>query len=192
MTRAAGFYNTLLRGDDPALVIETLNAYRLREPMPTNLADFTVPLGVPEVLREGRDVTLVTYGACCRIAVAAAELLAQAEVDVEVIDAQSLLPFDINRRIAQSLHKTGRLIVVDEDMPGGASAFILQQVLEEQGGYWQLDAPPRTVTAQPHRPAYTSDGDFFSKPSAEAIFAAVYDLMHASWPARYPALGVEE
>ena len=186
MTRAAGFYNTLLRGDDPALVIETLNAYRSREPLPQNLADFTVPLGAPEILRPGSDVTLVTYGACCRVALAAAAMLAEVEVDAEVIDVQSLLPFDTSQTIAASLHKTGRLVVLDEDVPGGASAFILQQVLEAQGGYWQLDAPPRTITAQPHRPAYTSDGDFFSKPSAEEVFAAVFDLMHASWPARYP------
>lgn len=191
MTRAAGFYNTLLRGDDPALVIETLNAYRLREPLPENLADFTVPLGVPETLRAGSDVTLVTYGACCRVALAAAAMLAEAEIDVEVIDVQSLLPFDLHHAIAASLHKTGRLVVLDEDVPGGASAFILQQILEAQGGYWQLDAPPRTVTAQPHRPAYTSDGDFFSKPSPEEVFTVVYDLMHASWPARYPALHAE-
>jgi pyruvate/2-oxoglutarate/acetoin dehydrogenase E1 component len=188
MTRAAGFYNTLLRSDDPALVVEVLNGYRLAEPLPENMGDFTIPLGVPEILRPGRDVTLVTYGACCRVAMEAAEALGQLDVDVEVIDVQSLLPFDIHHSILESLKKTGRIVFLDEDMPGGASAYMLQQVLETQGGYWHLDSPPRTVTAQPHRPAYGSDGDYFSKPNADDVLEAVYDLMHEADPAAYPAL----
>jgi pyruvate/2-oxoglutarate/acetoin dehydrogenase E1 component/TPP-dependent pyruvate/acetoin dehydrogenase alpha subunit len=188
MTRAAGFYNTLLRSDDPALVVEVLNGYRLAEPMPANLGDFTVPLGVPEILRPGDDVTLVTYGACCRIALEAAEALEQLGIDVEVVDVQSLLPFDVHHAILASLKKTGRIVFLDEDMPGGASAYMLQQVLEAQGGYWQLDSPPRTITAQPHRPAYGSDGDYFSKPNADDVFEAIYGLMHEADPASYPAL----
>ncbi len=188
MTQAAGFYNTLLRGDDPALVIETLNAYRLRERLPQNLGEFTVPLGVVEVLRGGGDVTLVTYGACCRIALDAAELLADVGIDVEVIDVQSLLPFDREQRIAASLRKTGRLVCLDEDTPGGASAYLLQQILEVQGGYWWLDSAPVTITSQPHRPAYGTDGDYFSKPNVEDVFAAVYDLLHEAAPQRYPGL----
>lgn len=186
MTQAAGFYNTLLRGEDPALVIEVLNGYCLRERMPANPGRFTLPLGVPEVLRPGKDVTLVTYGACCRIALDAAARLAELDVGVEVIDVRTLLPFDLEARIASSLRKTGRLVILDEDVPGGASAFILQQVLEAQGGYWLLDSQPCTITAQPHRPAYGSDGDYFSKPSAEDVVEAVYTLMHEADPHRYP------
>lgn len=186
MTQAAGFYNTLLRGEDPAIVIEVLNGYRLRERMPANPGQFTLPLGVPEVLRPGKDVTLVTYGACCRIALDAAARLAELDVDVEVIDVRTLLPFDLEARIAGSLRKTGRLVILDEDVPGGASAFILQQVLETQGGYWLLDSQPCTVTARPHRPAYGSDGDYFSKPNAEDVVEAVYALMHEADPLRYP------
>lgn len=188
MTQAAGFYNTLLRGDDPALVIEVLNGYRQRERLPTNLGDFTVPLGVPEILRPGGDVTLVTYGACCRIALDAATQLAALGIDVEVIDVQSLLPFDVNHTIVESLQKTGRLVLLDEDVPGGAAAYMLQQVLEVQDGYHWLDSPPRTITAQPHRPAYGTDGDYFSKPNAEDVVMVVYDLLHESDPARYPTL----
>jgi pyruvate/2-oxoglutarate/acetoin dehydrogenase E1 component/TPP-dependent pyruvate/acetoin dehydrogenase alpha subunit len=189
MTRAAGFYNTLMQGDDPALVIEVLNAYRLREPLPDNLTEFTIPLGQPEVLRPGRDVTLVTYGACCRIAEGAAELLAEAGVDVEIIDVQTLLPFDLDHSIVQSVRKTGRLVVLDEDVPGGGSAYIVQKVVEEQGGFVWLDAPPTTITAQDHRPAYGSDGDFFSKPGVEDVFEKVYALMHEASPGRYPRIG---
>ncbi|MEM7118183.1 MAG: thiamine pyrophosphate-dependent enzyme [Chloroflexota bacterium] len=187
MTQAAGFYNTLLRGDDPAILVEVLNGYRLSEPLPTNLGDFTVPLGVPEVLQAGSDVTLVTYGANCRIAQEAVAQLAELDISVELIDVQSLLPFDRHHRIAESVAKTNRLVVLDEDMPGGASAYILQQILEVQGAYWSLDSEPRTITAQPHRPAYTTDGDYFSKPNVEEIVRVVYGLMHESQPARYPA-----
>lgn len=186
MTRAAGFYNTLLKGDDPALVIEVLNGYRLREPLPENLTELTIPLGQPEVLREGRDVTLVTYGACCRIAEAAADLLSEADIDVEIIDVQSLLPFDLDHRIVESLKKTSRLVVLDEDVPGGASAHIVQNVVEEQRGFAWLDAPPTTITAQEHRPAYGSDGDFFSKPGVEDVYNVVYALMREANPRKYP------
>jgi 2-oxoisovalerate dehydrogenase E1 component len=186
MTQAAGFYNTLLRGDDPGIVIEVLNGYRLHELLPTNLGDFCVPLGVPEVLRAGSDVTLVTYGACCRIALEAASQLASVGMEVEVIDVQSLLPFDLQGLIGRSLQKTNRLIVLDEDMPGGASAYILQQVLEGQNGYHFLDSQPRTITAQPHRPAYGTDGDYFSKPNVQDVFEGVYRLLHEAEPARFP------
>ncbi|MEZ4734328.1 MAG: thiamine pyrophosphate-dependent enzyme [Caldilineaceae bacterium] len=188
MTQAAGFYNTLLQGDDPALVVEVLNGYRLRERLPANLGDFTVPLGVPECLRPGSDITLVTYGACCRIALTAAAQLQELGIEVEVIDVQSLLPFDRHQSLVQSLQKTSRLVVLDEDVPGGASAYILQQVLEVQDGYHWLDSPPRTITAQPHRPAYGTDGDYFSKPNVEDVVTEIYDLMHESDPQRYPRL----
>ena len=186
MTQAAGFYNTLLRGDDPGIVIEVLNGYRQHELLPSNLGDFCVPLGVPEVLRTGSDVTLVTYGACCSIALAAAAQLAEVGIEVEVIDVQSLLPFDRQGLIGQSLQKTNRLIVLDEDMPGGASAYILQRVLEGQDGYHSLDSQPRTITAQGHRPAYGTDGDYFSKPNVEDVFERIYRLMHEAEPARFP------
>ncbi|MBW7885761.1 MAG: transketolase [Caldilineaceae bacterium] len=186
MTQAAGFYNTLLRADDPALVVEVLNGYRLREPMPSNPGEFTVPLGVPEVLRRGNDVTLVTYGACCRIALEAARLLEQVGIDVELIDVQTLLPFDRQSLIGKSVRKTNRVVFLDEDVPGGASAYMMQQVLEVQGAYWDLDAEPLTITAQAHRPAYGTDGDYFSKPNVEDVFEGVYRLMHESDPARYP------
>jgi pyruvate/2-oxoglutarate/acetoin dehydrogenase E1 component/TPP-dependent pyruvate/acetoin dehydrogenase alpha subunit len=185
MTRAAGFYNTLLAGDDPGLVVEVLNGYRVKERLPANLADFRLPLGEPEVLRPGRDVTLVTYGACCRIAAEAAEQLARVGVEVEIVDVQTLLPFDRSGRIVESVKKTGRVVFLDEDVPGGATAYMLQQVLEA-GGFWWLDSPPATVSARPHRPAYGSDGDYFSKPSREDVFDAVYALMHEAAPRRYP------
>ncbi len=188
MTRAAGFYTTLLQSNDPGLVVEPLNGYRLREPMPENLGEFAIPLGVPEVLLAGDDVTLVTYGACCRIALEAAEALQEVGVSVEVIDVQSLLPFDVHHRIVESLKKTSRIVFLDEDMPGGATAFMMQHVLETQGGYWHLNSQPRTVTAQPHRPAYGTDGDYYSKPNAEDVFTTVYELMHEACPAGYPAL----
>ncbi|MCS6910523.1 MAG: thiamine pyrophosphate-dependent enzyme [Anaerolineales bacterium] len=186
MTQAAGFYNTLLLSDEPGLVVEVLNGYRLKERRPDNLAEFTIPLGVPEVLRPGHDVTLVTYGACCRLALEAAQLLAGVGIETEVIDVRSLLPFDRFGMIGESLRKTNRIVFVDEDVPGGATAYMLQEVLEKQGGYRYLDSPPRTLTAQPHRPAYGSDGDYWSKPNVEQIFEAVYDLMHESDPAAYP------
>lgn len=186
MTRAAGFYNTLLHGDDPGLVVEVLNGYRLKEQLPANLSEITIPLGVPEILCAGDDVTIVTYGACCHVALDAAEKLQQVGIAVEVIDVQSLLPFDRYGRIQQSLQKTSRIIFLDEDVPGGTTAYMMQQVLEKQGGFWQLDAEPRTVSAKEHRPAYGSDGSYFSKPNVEEVFDAVYEMMHEADPARYP------
>ena len=186
MTQAAGFYNTLLRSDDPAIVVEVLNAYRSKEKLPSNIGDFTVPLGVPEVLRQGRDVTLVSYGATLRIVLESAELLASAGVDAEVIDVQTLLPFDRNGVIVESLKKTSRVAFIDEDLPGGATAFMMQQVLDRDGGYEWLDSEPRAIAAKEHRPAYGSDGDYWSKPNRETIFESVYDLMRESNPRKFP------
>jgi pyruvate/2-oxoglutarate/acetoin dehydrogenase E1 component len=188
MTRAAGFYNTLLQADEPAIVVEVLNGYRIKERLPENIGEFTLPLGVPEVLREGTDVTLVTYGACCRIALDAADKLSKAGIEVEVIDVQTLLPFDLNGRIAESLKKTSRILFVDEDVPGGATAYMFQEVIEKQGGYFYLDSAPKTLSATAHRPAYGSDGDYWSKPNAETIFDAVYELMHEVEPGRFPGI----
>ena len=186
MTQAAGFYNTLLRSDDPGIVVEVLNAYRVKEALPTNIADFTLPLGIPEVLRHGRDVTLVSYGATLRIVMEAAELLAQAGIDAEVIDVQTLLPFDRHGIIVKSLQKTNRIVFVDEDVPGGATAYMMQQVLDRDHGYQWLDSEPRAIAAKEHRPAYGSDGDYWSKPNRETIFEGVYDVMHEADPRRYP------
>jgi pyruvate/2-oxoglutarate/acetoin dehydrogenase E1 component len=186
MTRAAGFYNLLLQSDDPAIVVEVLNGYRVKERMPANVGELTTPLGVPEVLREGRDVTVVTYGAMVRIVEEACELLAATGVDVELIDVQTLLPFDTHGRIAESVRKTGRVLFTDEDVPGGATAYMLQQVLETQGAFWHLQAEPRTLPARAHRPAYGSDGDYFSKPNREDVFDAVYRLMHEDDPKGFP------
>ena len=186
MTRAAGFYNTLLRSDEPGIVVEVLNGYRLKEKLPDNIGEMTVPVGVPEILREGTDVTVVTYGAMCRIVLEAADLLAQVGVEVEVIDVQSLLPFDINQTIVESLKKTSRIVFTDEDVPGGTTAYMMQTVLEKQKGYYWLDSEPRTLPAQPHRPAYGTDGDYFSKPNVETVFETVYDLMNEADPAAYP------
>lgn len=188
MTRAAGFYNTLLKSDEPALIVEVLNGYRVKEPLPDNIAEFTVPLGVPEVIRQGSDVTLVTYGACCRVAMDAAEKLSRVGIEVEVIDVQSLLPFDIHGKIVESLKQTNRVIFLDEDVPGGASAYMMQEVIEKQGGYFHLDSPARTLSGKAHRPAYGSDGDYWSKPNAETVFDAVYEMMHEVDPARYPEI----
>ncbi|HEV3460332.1 MAG TPA: thiamine pyrophosphate-dependent enzyme [Thermoanaerobaculia bacterium] len=186
MTQAAGFYNTLLAGDDPGVVIEVLNGYRTKERLPANIGEMTVPLGVPEVLRAGRDVTVVTYGACCRIALEAAELLAQVGIEIEIVDVQTLLPFDRDGRILDSLRRTNRIVFMDEDVPGGATAYMLQQVLEAQGGYAWLDSEPRTLSGAEHRPAYGSDGDYWSKPNREQLFETVYELMHEASPAAYP------
>lgn len=188
MTQAAGFYNTLLQSDDSAIVVEVLNGYRIKERLPENIGQFTVPLGVPEILRPGSDVTLVTYGACCRIALDAAEKLAKVGIEVEVIDVQSLLPFDIHGKIVESLKKTNRILFVDEDVPGGTTAYMMQEVIEKQGGYYHLDSPPKTLPGAPHRPAYGSDGDYWSKPNAESIFDAVYEMMHEVDPAEFPKL----
>ncbi|MCX7936761.1 MAG: transketolase C-terminal domain-containing protein [Bacteroidota bacterium] len=186
MTRAAGFYNTILRSDEPALIVEVLNGYRLKERLPDNIGEFTVPLGVPEILRSGNDVTIVTYGALCRIALQAAEQLALCGIEAEVIDVQTLLPFDRYGIIVNSLKKTGRILFVDEDVPGGTTAYMLQQVIERDGGYRYLDSPPRTLSAAEHRPAYGTDGNYWSKPEAEHIFRAAYELLHEADPRRYP------
>ncbi len=188
MTKAAGFYNTMLDSDDPALIVECLNGYRLKEKMPSNLGEMRTPLGVVETIREGNDLTLVTYGSSCRIAADAAGLLEEMGISMQIIDVQSLLPFDRNHDIVKSLQNTNRLVVMDEDVPGGASAFILQQILEEQGGYQYLDSKPLTIAAKAHRPAYGSDGDYFSKPSADDIVEAVYGMMHEVDPAQFPSI----
>jgi pyruvate/2-oxoglutarate/acetoin dehydrogenase E1 component/TPP-dependent pyruvate/acetoin dehydrogenase alpha subunit len=188
MTKAAGFYNTLLETDEPALLIECLNGYRLKEKMPTNLGTFKTPIGVVETIKKGTDVTIVSYGSTLRLVEQAAKELLEVGIDCEIIDIQSLLPFDINHDIKKSLAQTNRLLVVDEDVPGGASAFILQQVLDVQNGYDYLDSKPQTLAAQPHRPAYGTDGDYFSKPSAEDIYEKVYAMMHEVNPKEYPSL----
>ncbi|PWH18664.1 MAG: transketolase [Anaerolineae bacterium] len=188
MTRAAGFYNTLLLADEPAIVVEVLNGYRIKERLPKNIGEFTVPLGVPEVLRAGTDVTVVTYGACCRIALDAADKLSKVGIEAEVIDVQSLLPFDLHGKILQSLKKTNRILFVDEDVPGGTTAYMLQKVIEEQGGYYYLDSAPKTLSGAEHRPAYGNDGDYWSKPNAEAIFDAVYEMMNEVSPSEYPKI----
>jgi len=188
MTQAAGFYNTLFRGDNPGLVIEVLNGYRLKERVPDNVGEFTVPLGVPEVLREGSDVTVVTYGACCAIALEAAGMLQDLGVSAEVIDVQTLNPFDVDQTIVRSLEKTHAVLFLDEDMPGGASAFMMQQVLEVQQGWWHLDSAPRTLAASPNRPAYGPDGDYFTKPNRESIVNTLYEMMRERQPWRFPEL----
>jgi pyruvate/2-oxoglutarate/acetoin dehydrogenase E1 component/TPP-dependent pyruvate/acetoin dehydrogenase alpha subunit len=188
MTRAVGMYNTILASDDSALVVEVLNGYRLKESLPTNLEEYSVPLGVPEILREGGDVTLATYGACCRIALEAADMLARVGIEVEIVDVQTLLPFDREGVIGKSLAKTGRVVFLDEDVPGGTTAYMMQQVVEGQRGFWSLDSEPRTISSKPHRPAYGSDGDYWSKPNREQIFETVYDLMHESDPERFPEI----
>ena len=188
MTKAAGFYNTLLDGDEPALVIECLNGYRLKEELPTNLADFKTKIGVVETVKEGTDITIVSYGSTLRIVQETAKELQQVGIDIEIIDAQSLLPFDLNSDCVKSLAKTNKLLVIDEDVPGGASAYLLQEILEKQDGYQFLDSKPATLTAKAHRPAYGTDGDYFSKPSAEDIFEKVYDIMNESNPTKFKSL----
>lgn len=188
MTQAAGFYNTMLDSDDPALIIECLNGYRLKEKMPANLSEIRTPLGMPETLRSGKDLTIVSYGSTLRIVMEAAEQLAEFGIEVEVIDPQSLLPFDIKHQIVESIKRTNRLLVVDEDVPGGASAFILQKLIDEQNAYQYLDSKPQCLSAKAHRPAYGSDGDYFSKPSAEDVFEQVYAMMHEFKPEAYPSL----
>jgi pyruvate/2-oxoglutarate/acetoin dehydrogenase E1 component len=187
MTRAAGFYNTLLKADEPAIVVEVLNGYRVKERLPDNIGEMTLPLGVPEIIREGKDVTVVTYGATCRIAIDAAEKLSKVGIEIEVIDVQSLLPFDIHSMIVESLKKTSRVLFLDEDVPGGTTAYMMQEVIEKQGGYFHLDSPARTLSAKAHRPAYGSDGDYWSKPNAETVFDAVYEMMNEVDPNQFPA-----
>jgi 2-oxoisovalerate dehydrogenase E1 component len=187
MTRAAGFYNTLMRSDEPAIVIECLNGYRLKETLPTNLTSFTVPVGVPETLIEGNDVTVITYGSCVRIAQDGIKLLNEKGISVELIDVQSLLPFDVHHNIVESLKKTNKVVFMDEDVKGGATGFMMQKVLEEQGGYQYLDSAPRTLTSQDHRPAYGTDGDYFSKSNPEELFDLVYGIMSEYNPSTYPS-----
>ncbi len=184
LTRAAGFHNTLLAGNDPAIVIEPLNGYRLKEILPDNIGEYRIQIGVPEVLNEGTDITLITYGSTVRIAVEAVKQLAKHDISVELIDVQTLVPFDMSGTILKSLKKTNRVLFLDEDVPGGTTAFMMQQALEVQGGYAYLDSPPKSLTAKEHRPAYTTDGDYFSKPSAEDIFDAVYSIILEAVPGK--------
>jgi len=188
MTKAAGFYNTLLEGDEPALVIECLNGYRLKEELPINLGEYKTPIGQVETIKNGTDLTVVSYGSTLRIVEEVALELQQVAINIEIIDAQSLLPFDLNHECAKSLSKTNKLLVIDEDVPGGASAYILQEILENQNGYNYLDSKPATLTAKPHRTAYGTDGDYFSKPSAEDIFEKIYEIMHEENPNKYKSL----
>ena len=188
MTQAAGMYNTLLRGDEPALVIECLNGYRLKEKLPVNVGEFTVPLGKAEILREGTDITVVSYGSTLRIVMEAAEELEKLDIHIEVIDPQTLYPFDTDNICGNSLKKTSKLLVIDEDIPGSGSAYILQKILENQNGYYSLDSQPRTLSAKEHRPPYGSDGDYFSKPSHDDVIEAVYNMMSEANPGKYPAI----
>lgn len=188
LTEAAGFYNTLLQGDDPAIIIEPLNGYRLKEKLPVNLGEFTTPLGIPEIIQQGDDITVVSYGSTFNVVQNTIPQLKEAGISVELIDARTLLPFDREHVIGKSLSKTNRLLIVDEDVPGGASAFILSKILEEQNGYFELDAQPQCLTAKDHRPAYASDGDYFTKPNKEDVFEAVYGIMREAAPEKFPAI----
>lgn len=188
MTKAAGFYNTLLETDEPALVIECLNGYRLKEKMPNNLGEFKTPIGIVETVKEGTDITLVSYGSTLRVVEEAAKELQQAGIDAEVLDVQSLLPLDFNHDMVKSVTKTNRLLVIDEDVPGGASAYILNQIIEKQGGYKFMDSKPQTLSAKEHRPSYGTDGDYFSKPSVEDVYEKVYEIMHEANPSKFPKL----
>jgi len=188
MTKAAGFYNTLMAAEEPALVIEPLNGYRSKEPKPSNIGEFREPLGIPEIVREGTDLTLVSYGSTFNLCEIAAQQLEELGISVELIDVQTLLPFDLNHMISESLEKTNRLLIVDEDVSSGASAFILDRILVEQKGYYLLDSAPETMSAKDHRPAYGSDGDYFSKPSIEDIVEKVYSIFHEVDPSAFPAL----
>jgi pyruvate/2-oxoglutarate/acetoin dehydrogenase E1 component len=186
MTQAAGMYTTLLQSDEPGLIVEVLNGYRLKETLPSNMGEYTVPLGVPEVLRNGNDLTLVTYGACCRIAMEAAEQLEHIGISVEIIDVQTLLPFDRFGIIGESLKKTNRILFFDEDVPGGTTSYMMQQVIELQNGYKYLDSKPETLTSNAHRPAYGTDGNYWSKAEAEHVFEKVYSMMHEASPQQFP------
>jgi pyruvate/2-oxoglutarate/acetoin dehydrogenase E1 component len=188
MTQAAGMYNTLIQADEPALVIEPLNGYRTKEPIPSNLGEFTVPLGVTDIVQEGTDLTMVSYGSTFNLCREAAKLLEQSGISVELIDVQTLLPFDLDHSIADSLSKTNRLMIVDEDVSSGATAYMLDQILVKQKGYYHLDSEPVTLSAKDHRPAYGTDGDYFSKPSIDDIFEAAYKILSEVNPAEYPSL----
>jgi pyruvate/2-oxoglutarate/acetoin dehydrogenase E1 component/TPP-dependent pyruvate/acetoin dehydrogenase alpha subunit len=188
MTKAAGFYNTLIRSDEPGIIVENLNGYRLKERVPENLGEFTTPIGQVEVIKEGSDITLVSYGSTLRLVEEASADLSQVGIDAEIIDAQSLLPFDLDQEVLLSIQKTNRLVVIDEDIPGGASAYLLDEIVNKQGAYFYLDSKPTTITAKAHRPAYGTDGDYFSKPSVNDIFEGVYKVMHESDPVKYKSL----
>lgn len=188
MTQAAGFYNTMLQSDDSAVIIECLNGYRLKEALPSNLGEYRVPLGQPEILREGTDITIVTYGSMCRVVMEGAAQLEEVGISCEVIDVQTLIPFDVDHMIVESLKKTNRVLFADEDVPGGATAHMMQYVMEVEGGYYHLDSKPKTITSWAHRPAYATDGDYFSKPNAEDVFDYVYEIFHEVDPTSYPAI----
>ena len=186
MAKAAGFYNILLKSDEPALVIECLNGYRLKEKMPKNLGEFTTPVGEIEIINKGHDITVVTYGSCCRIALDAAKKLENMKISIEIIDVQSLIPFDINHNILKSLKKTNKIIFLDEDVSGGASAYMMQKVLEEQNGYNHLDSKPITISSKDHRPAYGDDGDYFSKTNIDDVIETCYSMMNEINPNSIP------
>ena len=188
MTKAAGFYNSLLKSDEPGLIIECLNGYRLKEKLPMNLAEFYTEIGTIEIIKSGEDITLITYGSCCRIALEAAEELEKFNISIEVIDVQSLIPFDVNHNILESLQKTNRVVFMDEDVSGGATGYMMQKVLEEQNGYNYLDSAPVTISAKDHRPAYGDDGDYFSKSNIDDIIDTCYKIMHESNPNQYPRI----
>jgi len=188
MTKAAGFYNTLMEAEEPALVVEPLNGYRSKERVPTNIGEFKEPLGVPEVVKEGNDLTIVSYGSTFNLCEVAAKELAELGIDVELIDVQTLLPFDIDHMIADSIQKTNRLLIVDEDVSSGATAYMLDKILVEQKGYYFLDSAPETLSSKDHRPAYGSDGDYFSKPSIEDIVEKAYLVMNEADPETYPSI----
>ena len=188
MTQAAGMYNTLLSAHDPSLVIEPLLMYRKKEELPTNLGEFKVPVGIPEIIEEGTDLTIVTYGSCVSIAQESIKSLREVGISAELVDVQTLLPFDVGGKILKSLQKTNRLIVLDEDVSGGATGFMMQQILDEQGGYFYLDSAPRALSAKDHRPAYGSDGNYFSKPNPESIYDAAYEMMNEVDPEKYPVV----
>ena len=188
MVQAAGFYNTMLESDDPSLIIEPLSSYRMKEKLPANLGQFRIPLGVPEIIKEGSDITVVTYGFCCNIALQAVSELEKMGISIEIIDVQTLLPFDVYHSIINSIEKTNKVLFFDEDVPGGASAFMMQKVLEEQGAYKYLDSEPRTLAAQEHRPSYGTDGDYFSKPNSDNVFEIIYEMMPDENPAKFPII----
>ena len=188
LTIAAGFYNTMLQSDEPALIVECLNGYRLKEKQPDNLGEFTIPVGKIDITKEGSDVTIVTYGSTWKVVTEAAASLEELGINAEVIDVQSLIPFDLENEILESLKKTSRLVIVDEDVEGGASAFLLQQIMEKQKGFRYLDSDPLTITANNHRPAYASDGDYFSKPSVDDVVEKIYNLFHEVNPQKFTAL----
>jgi pyruvate/2-oxoglutarate/acetoin dehydrogenase E1 component len=188
MTKAAGFYNTLLECDEPALIVENLNGYRLKEKFPNNLGEFKTPIGVVETIKIGKDITVVSYGSTLKLVEDVVNSLKQVDIDIELIDVQSLLPFDINQDVVKSIKKTNRLIIIDEDVPGGASAYLLNEILEKQNAYGFLDSKPVTLSAKQHRAAYGTDGDYFSKPNEEDIFEAIYGIMNEVNPTKYKPL----